>query len=133
MFGPKKQTTAPKPNGVDNLIHKLKALPPAIDLIVAATLGGYSFVAIYVDNAKFVGLACILIALIFAVLGISAVTREMKDFKVVEQNSTSRRIPLLSPMWLAATKPKRKWGNSLNSCAILPSFRSSVVTFRKAF
>ena len=40
MFGPKKQTTAPKPNGVDNLIHKLKALPPAIDLIVAATLGG---------------------------------------------------------------------------------------------
>ena len=32
MFGPKKQTAAAKPNGVDNLIHKLKALPPAIDL-----------------------------------------------------------------------------------------------------
>lgn len=95
MFGPKKQTSAPKPNGVDNLIHKLKALPPAIDLIVAATLGGYSFVAIYVDNAKFVGLACILIALIFAVLGISAVTREMKDFKVVEQNSNPEALRMM--------------------------------------
>jgi len=95
MFGPKKQTAAAKPNGVDNLIHKLKALPPAIDLIVAATLGGYSFVAIYVDNAKFVGFACILIALIFAVLGISAVTREMKDFKVVEQNSNPEALRMM--------------------------------------
>ena len=52
MFGPaKKQTDAPKHNGVDVLIKKLSALPPSIDLIVAAVVGGYSFVAIYVDNS----------------------------------------------------------------------------------
>lgn len=92
MFGPKKQPAAAKPNGVDNLIQKLKALPPAIDLIVAATLGGYSFVAIYVDNAKFIGLVCILMALLFALLGISAITREMKNFKVIEQNSNPEAL-----------------------------------------
>lgn len=88
MFGPKKPHATAKPNGVDVLIQKLAALPPAIDLVLAAVLGGYSFVAIYVDNAKLVGLVCILSALIFAMLGISAVMREMKAFKLVESGST---------------------------------------------
>ncbi len=88
MFSPKKTPTkSAKPNGVDNVIHKLMALPPAIDLIVAAVLGGYSFVAIHVDNAKAVGLGCILIALLFALLGINAITREMKLLKQVEASS----------------------------------------------
>lgn len=81
---PKKST---KPNGLDNLIQKLGSLPPAIDLMIAAVVGGYAFVAMYVDNAKFVALACILIALIFAFLGISSVTKEMKNFKMVEAKS----------------------------------------------
>ncbi|WP_172600133.1 restriction endonuclease [Sulfuricystis multivorans] len=96
MLGLNKQTTTPKHNGVDNLIHKLKALPPVIDLIVAATLSGYSFVAIYVSNAKFVGLVCILIALIFAVLGISAVTREIRESKMVEQYSTPEALRMMN-------------------------------------
>ena len=89
MFGAnKKKPQAVKPNGVDVLIQKLGALPPTIDLMVAASLGGYSFVAIYIDNAKLVGLVCILLALIFAMLGISAVLREMKQLKLVEKTST---------------------------------------------
>ncbi len=92
MFGQKKPQTTSKPNGVDNLVKKLNALPPTIDLIVAATLAGYSFVAIHIDNAKFVGLVCILIALIFAVLGIAAITREMKAFKVVQESSNPRAL-----------------------------------------
>ena len=80
MFGPaKKQTDAPKRNGVDVLIKKLSALPPSIDLIVAAVVGGYSFVAIYVVNSKFIGLVCILLALPFALLGIAALGREIKQ------------------------------------------------------
>lgn len=89
MFGPKKQSAAgKKPNGVDVLLHKLAALPPAMDLMIAAIVGGYSLVAIFVDNAKFVGLVCILISLIFALLGINAVMQEMKAFKQLESNST---------------------------------------------
>jgi hypothetical protein len=89
MFGPaKKQTDAPKRNGVDVLIKKLSALPPSIDLIVAAVVGGYSFVAIYVDNSKFIGLICILLALTFALLGIAALSREMKAFKQVESKTS---------------------------------------------
>lgn len=90
MFGPKKSPAAAgkKPNGVDVLIQKLAALPPAMDLLVAAVVGGYSLVAIFVDGAKFVGLVCILIGLIFALLGINAVMREMKAFKQIESNST---------------------------------------------
>ena len=91
MFGPKKPPAAAagkKPNGVDVLIQKLAALPPAMDLLVAAVVGGYSLVAIFVDGAKFVGLVCILIGLIFALLGINAVMREMKAFKQIEANST---------------------------------------------
>ena len=55
MFGPKKPPAAAgkKPNGVDVLIQKLAALPPAMDLLVAAVVGGYSLVAIFVDGAKF--------------------------------------------------------------------------------
>jgi len=71
MFGPKKPPAAAagkKPNGVDVLIQKLAALPPSMDLLVAAVVGGYSLVAIFVDGAKFVGLVCILIGLIFALL-----------------------------------------------------------------
>ena len=76
MFGPKKQSAAgKKPSGVDVLLQKLAALPPAMDLMIAAIVGGYSLVAIFVDNAKFVGLVCILISLIFALLGINAVMR----------------------------------------------------------
>ena len=89
MFGPKKQSAAgKKPSGVDVLLQKLAALPPAMDLMIAAIVGGYSLVAIFVDNAKFVGLVCILISLIFALLGINAVMREMKAFKQIESNST---------------------------------------------
>ena len=89
MFGPaKKQTDAPKRNGVDVLIKKLSALPPSIDLIVAAVVGGYSFVAIYVDNSKLIGLICILLALTFALLGIAALSREMKAFKQVESKTS---------------------------------------------
>lgn len=92
MFSQKKPQTAAKPNGVDVLIQKLGALPPAIDLMMAVLLGGYSFVAIYVDNAKLVGLVCILMALIFAMLGISAVMREMKAFKLLERGSTPEAL-----------------------------------------
>lgn len=89
MFGPKKQTAAgKKPNGVDVLFQKLAALPPTMDLMIAAIVGGYSLFAIFVDNSKFVGLVCILISLIFALLGINAVMREMKAFKQIESNST---------------------------------------------
>lgn len=89
MFGPKKQPrTGKKPSGVDVLLQKLAALPPAMDLLVAAVVGGYSLVAIFVDGAKFIGLICILIGLLFALLGINALTREMKAFKKIESNST---------------------------------------------
>ena len=89
MFGPaKKQTDAPKLNGVDVLIKKLSALPPSIDLIVAAVVGGYSFVAIYIDNSRFIGLICILLALTFALLGMAALSREMKAFKQVESKTS---------------------------------------------
>ena len=88
MFG-KKPPTAPvkKPSGVDVLIHKLTALPPAMDLMIAAIIGGYSLVAIFIDNSKFIGLACVLMALIFALLGINAVLREMKAVKLLESSS----------------------------------------------
>lgn len=97
MFGPKKTPGAStkKPSGVDVLLQKLAALPPAIDLMVAAVLGGYSFVAIFVDNAKFVGLVCILLALLFALLGINAVTKEMKSFKLLEASSTPDSLRMM--------------------------------------
>jgi restriction system protein len=96
MFGPaKKQTDAPKKNGVDVLIKKLSALPPAIDLIVAAVVGGYSFVAIYVDNSKFIGLICILLGLTFALLGIAALSREMRAFKQVESKTSPEALRAL--------------------------------------
>lgn len=79
--------TAKKPNGFDNLFQKLNSLPPVVDLLIAATIGGYAFVAIYVDDAKLVGLACFLIALIFAMMGISSVMKEMKNFKIIEQKA----------------------------------------------
>ena len=91
MFGPNKPPAASagtKPNGLDVLIQKLSALPPAFDLMIAAALSAYSLVAIFVDNAKLVGLVCILLALIFAMLGISSITREMKAYKLVESSST---------------------------------------------
>ena len=93
MFGPaKKQTDAPKKNGVDVLIKKLSALPPAIDLIVAAVVGGYSFVAIYVDNSKFIGLICILLGLTFALLGMAALSREMRAFKQDESKTSPEAL-----------------------------------------
>lgn len=96
MFATKKpQAATPKSNGGDVLIKKLSALPPSVDLVVATVVGGYSFVAIYVDNSKFIGLICILLGLAFALLGLSALSREMKAFKQVDSKSTPEALRAL--------------------------------------
>lgn len=98
MFGNDRtlQVTS-KPNGADVLIQKLVALSPTIDLIVAAALGGYSLIAIYIDKVKIVGLMCIVLSSIFACLGIFAVIRDMKFLKLIEQNSNPDVLRAMKP------------------------------------
>ena len=90
MFGPKKKPSdvGKKKSGVDVLIQKLADLPAAMDLMVAAIVGGYSLVAIFIDGSKFMGLVCIIVGLIFAMLGFNAVSKEMKAYKLISTSST---------------------------------------------
>jgi len=81
-----------KPKPVDVLLKKLATLPPMIDLLLAAVLAVYSYVAITVDHAQLIGLVCFLVAIAFALLGLLATMREMKLFKIVEKNSSLDRL-----------------------------------------
>lgn len=77
-----------KPSGVDVLLLKLVALPATVDLFIAAVVGGYSLVAIYIEDEKGLGIACIVVGLIFALLGINAITKEMKAYKLIESKTS---------------------------------------------
>ena len=86
MFGRKPtRKSAPQPAGVRQALARLTALPATTDLFVAVILAGYSAFAIFVDGAKFVGLVALLVALLFAGLGLKAVLREMTYMKSLER------------------------------------------------
>ena len=70
----------------------MEQLPPLVHLFSAATLAAYALFAIFIDNAKFVGLCCIAIALMFAVMGVFAQLREMRSYKVIASNSNKEKL-----------------------------------------
>ena len=84
-----------KPNPVDNILRNLSTLPPAIDLAISGAAAIYALFAIFVDNQRAVGLGSMLIALIFAVIGIMTLSREMKLSKMVTQMSSPDILPRL--------------------------------------
>ena len=95
MFATPKKPSPQPPNHAAAL-QKLLALPPAADLLVAATLGIYGLVAIYVEGERFIGVVCIIIALAFALLGVAATQRDMKAYKIIAAAPTPQDLRALS-------------------------------------
>ena len=88
MTNPRKR----QPSPVDRLLQKLAALPPMIDLIISAVLAAYGLFTLALENARVPGYSCLLIALIFAVLGISTLMREMRMMKFIEAASNPETL-----------------------------------------
>lgn len=89
---PVRNSGSTKPNGPDQLLKKLADIPATVDLAIAGSLALYSAVAIFVDHAKFVGLLCLLFALIFAGMGINSVIKDMGRMKFLERISSVEHL-----------------------------------------
>lgn len=68
-------------NGFDNLIKKFKALSASIDLMIAASMMLVAVFLIFVEGEKLTGLLPLLLAAVFAILGMQSVFRDMKGTK----------------------------------------------------
>ena len=95
MFASKKKP-AQQQSSADNFLKKMEQLPPLVHLFSAATLAAYALFAIFIDNARFVGLCCIAIALMFAVMGVFAQLREMRSYKVIASNSNKEKLQAMT-------------------------------------
>lgn len=95
MFAASKKPATPPPNYAAAL-QKFMALPPAVDLVIAAAMGIYGLVAVYVEGTPFFGVVCIVIALAFAFLGIAATQRDMRAYKIVASAPTPKDLRALS-------------------------------------
>lgn len=94
MFARKKPSPQPPIHAAT--LKKLLDLPPAADLVLAALLGGYGLMAIYIEGARFVGILCLVSAVAFALLGIAATQREMKSYKVIANASSPEALRSLT-------------------------------------
>lgn len=86
-----KSNTKQQPGALDAFLQKLMEQPPTVHLMLAASMGILAYFAI-TQSAKFTGLITGLGALIFALMGLNSLFREMKLLKILEMESSLARL-----------------------------------------